>query len=73
MEAQAIAYTANYASVVFKIMIECLEKNGSLRPGQVQTALRATIGHPKAEQHRLDYVLLAGLLNQLDAPEEPLV
>ena len=71
MEAQAIAYTANYASVVFKI--KCLEKNGSLRPGQVQTALRATIGHPKAERHRLDYVLLAGLLNQLDASEEPLV
>ena len=47
MEAQAIAYTANYASVVFKIMIECLEKNGALRPGQVQTALRATIAHPK--------------------------
>ena len=46
MEAQAIAYTANYASVVFKIMIECLEKNGALRPGQVQTALRATIAHP---------------------------
>ena len=33
MEAQAIAYTANYASVVFKIVIECLEKNGALRPG----------------------------------------
>ena len=26
MEAQAIAYTANYASAVFKILIECLEK-----------------------------------------------
>jgi hypothetical protein len=72
MEAQAIAYTANYASVVFKIMIECLEKNGALRPGQVQTALRATIGHPKAERNRLGFVLLAGLLNQLEAPEEPL-
>jgi hypothetical protein len=72
MEAQAIAYTANYASVVFKIMIECLEKNGALRPGQVQTALRATIGHPKAERNRLDYVLFAGLLKQLEAPEEPL-
>jgi hypothetical protein len=71
MEAQAIAYTANYASVVFKIMIECLEKNGALLPGQVQKALRATIGHPRAEPHRLDYVLLAGLLNQLDATEEP--
>ena len=71
MEAQAIAYTANYASVVFKIVIECLEKNGALRPGQVQTALRATLGHPKAERQRLDYVLLAGLLSQLDAGEEP--
>ena len=71
MEAQAIAYTANYSSIVFKIMIECLEKNGALRPGQVQTALRATIGHPKAERHRLDYVLLLGLLKQLDVTEEP--
>jgi hypothetical protein len=71
MEAQAIAYTANYASVVSKIVIECLETNGALRPGQVQPALRATLGHPKAERQRLDYVLLAGLLNQLDATEEP--
>ncbi len=67
MEAQAIAYTANYASVVFKILIECLEKNGALRPGQVQKALRATIAHPKAEPHRLDFVLLAELLNELEA------
>ena len=67
MEAQAIAYTANYASVVFKILIECLEKNGALLPGQVQKALRATLGHPKAELHRLDFVFLAELLSQLDA------
>jgi hypothetical protein len=67
MEAQAIAYTANHASIVFKILIECLEKNGALLPGQVQKALRATIGHPKAEQHRLDFVLLAKLLHELDA------
>jgi hypothetical protein len=66
MEAQAIAYTANYATVVFQIIIECLEKNGALHPAQVQTALRATLGHPKAERQRLDYVLLAGLLNQLE-------
>jgi hypothetical protein len=70
MEAQAIAYTANYASVVFKIMIECLENNGALRPGQVPTALRATLGHPKAERQRLDYVLLAGLLSQLEASQQ---
>ena len=62
MEAQAIAYTTNYASVVFKLLIECLEANGALLPGQFQKALRATIGHPKAERHRLDYVLLTELL-----------
>jgi hypothetical protein len=67
MEAQA----ANYASVVFKILIECLEKNGALLPGQVQKALRATVGHPQAERRRLDYVLLAELLNELDATSEP--
>jgi hypothetical protein len=66
-EAQAIAYTANFATVTFKILIECLEKNGALRPGQLQTALRGTIGHPKAERNRLDYVLLADLLKQLEA------
>jgi hypothetical protein len=71
-QAQAIAYAANFASVTFKILIECLEKNGALLPGQVQKALRATIGHPKAERHRLDYVLLAELLKQLDATDEPL-
>ena len=71
MEAQAIAYTANYASAVFKILIECLEKNGALIPGQVQKALRATVGHPKAERHRLDYVLLAELLKELDDKMEP--
>jgi hypothetical protein len=48
-------------------LIECLEANGALRPGQFQKALRATIGHPKAEPHRLDYVLLAELLNQLES------
>ena len=26
-----------------------------------------TLGHPKAERQRLDYVLLAGLLSQLEA------
>jgi hypothetical protein len=54
-------------SVVFKLLIECLEANKALRPGQFQKALRATIGHPKAEPHRLDYVLLAELLKQLEA------
>jgi hypothetical protein len=53
-------------------LIECLEKNGALLPGQVQKALRATIGHPKAERHLLDYVLLADLLRQLEAGDEPL-
>ena len=71
MEAQAIAYTANYATAVFKILIECLEKNGALIPGQVQKALRATVGHPKAERHRLDYVLIAELLKELDNQMEP--
>ena len=71
MEAQAIAYTANYASAVFKILIECLEKNGALLPGQFQKALRATIGHPKAERHRLDFMLLAELLDQLDSTAKP--
>ena len=50
MEAQALAYTTNYASVVFKLLIECLEANGALLPGQFQKALRGTIGHLKAEQ-----------------------
>jgi hypothetical protein len=71
-EAQAIAYTANFATVALRILIEGGEKNGALLPGQVQKALRATMGHPKAERHRLDYVLLADLLRQLEAGDEPL-
>ena len=71
MEAQALAYTTNYASVVFKLLIECLEANGALLPGQLQKALRGTIGHPKAERHRLDYVLLTELLKQLEATSKP--
>jgi hypothetical protein len=70
MEAQAIAYTTNYASVVFKLLIECLEANGALHPGQFQKVLRATIAHPKAERQRLDYVLLSELLKQLEAAPE---
>jgi hypothetical protein len=34
-EAQAIAYTANFATVTFKILIECLDKNGALRIGSI--------------------------------------
>ncbi len=71
MEAQAIAYATNYASVVFKLLIECLEVNGALLPGQFQKALRGTIAHPNAERHRLDYVLLSELLKQLDATAKP--
>jgi hypothetical protein len=66
-EAQAIAYTANFSTVAFKVLIECLERNGALQPGQIPKALRATLGHPAAEPHRLDYVLLADLLKQLEA------
>jgi len=39
-EIQAIGYVANFTTVAFKILIECLEKNGALRPGQIRTALR---------------------------------
>ena len=65
-EAQALAYTANFATAAFKILVECLEKNGALHQGQFQRTLRTTIGCPDAELHRLDYVLLSELLNRLD-------
>ena len=65
-EIQAIRYVANFAIVAHKILIECLERNGALRPGQFRTALRGTIAHPKAEQQQLDYQMLAELLERLD-------
>jgi hypothetical protein len=63
---QASGYVANFTTVTFKILIECLEKNGALMPGQIWTALRGTIAHPKAEPGRLDYQMLADLLKRLD-------
>ena len=65
-EIQAIGYVANFTTVAFKILIECLEKNGALRPGQIRTALRGTIAHPQAERGRLDYQMLADFLKRLD-------
>jgi hypothetical protein len=65
-EIQAIRYVANFTTVTLKILIECLEKNGALRPGQIRMALRGTIAHPKAERERLDYKMLADLLDRLD-------
>jgi hypothetical protein len=65
-EIQAIQYVGNFTAVAFKILIECLEKNGALRPGQIRMALRGTIAHPQAERDRLDYQLLADLLKRLD-------
>jgi hypothetical protein len=71
-ELQAIGHTANFATIAFRILIECLEKKGVLLPEQFQTALRKTIDHPKAERDRLDYQMLAELLKQLDGSAEPL-
>jgi hypothetical protein len=66
----AIRYVANFTTVTFKILIECLEKNAALRPGQIRTALRGTIAHPNAERDRLDYQMLADLLKRLDSSVE---
>ena len=66
-EAQAIAYTANFSSVAVRLLVECLEANGALRPGQFQKALKGTLAHPQSQLNRLDYVLLGDLLNQLDS------
>jgi len=40
MEAQAIAYTANCTSVVFKILIDCLEKKWSPPSGLGSEGIR---------------------------------
>jgi hypothetical protein len=69
-EILAIRYVANFTTVTFKILIECLEKNGALRPGQIRTALRGTVAHPNAERDRFDYQLLADLLKRLDSSVE---
>jgi hypothetical protein len=33
-ELQAIGHTANFATIAFRILIECLEKKGALLPEQ---------------------------------------
>jgi hypothetical protein len=71
-ELEAIGYSANFTTVALKILVGCLEKNGALMPGQVQTALRQTVEHPQAKTDRLDYQFLAQLLKALDDSVEQL-
>jgi hypothetical protein len=71
-ELQAIGYSANFTTVALKILVQCLEKNGALMPGQIETALRKTLEHPGAEKERLDYQFLAELVKVLDGSVDKL-
>ena len=62
---QTLGYAANFTVVAFKLLVQCLEKNGALLPDQIEAALRETVEHPKAPRDRFDYQLLGELLKQL--------
>lgn len=71
-EEQALGYMANFVTIAFADLRDCLRENGALRPGQFESALNATIDHPDADRERLDYKLLANLVAALEGSHPPL-
>jgi hypothetical protein len=65
-EDQALGYMANFITIAFADLRDCLRENGALRPGQFESVLHATIEHPDADRERLDYKLLANLVATLE-------
>jgi hypothetical protein len=65
-EDQALGYMANFITMAFVDLRDCLRESGALRPGQFERALHATIDHPNAQRERLDYKLLASLVGTLE-------
>lgn len=63
---EAVGYVANAYAVAFNLLAKCLRENGSLRDGQIEAELRATIEYPDAQRHRLDYQFLENLLNLME-------
>lgn len=66
-----LGYAQGANTVLLRTLIKCLEANGSLKTGQFEAALQATIDHPGAESGRPDYQMLATFLRILLADDDP--
>lgn len=69
---ELVAYQLSALNIAIKQLNDCLERNGSLSPGQFPDAIRATIERAGSQRERPDYVLLSDLLRLLDDDSHPL-
>ena len=69
--AQAIALTVNGTVTAIVTLTNCLKNTGALDDGRFERALENTINAPSAEPDRLDYQVLAQILDQLQGKTPP--
>lgn len=60
--AEMFSYRATALAYIIKRLVDCLEANGSLKPGQLQEAIQEAIAEPGAPREREDYLALAEFL-----------
>ncbi len=68
---QAIALTTNGLTLAFALLADCLKNTGALDDGRFERALEKTITAPGAESDRLDYQVLAQILERLQGRKPP--
>lgn len=66
-----LGYWQGANTILLRTLIKCLEANGSLKSGQFEAALQATIDQPGAESGRPDYQMLATFLKALQDEDAP--
>lgn len=68
---QAIALAMNGIVTAIVVLANCLKNTGALDDGRFERALEKTINAPGAESDRLDYQVLAQILERLQGRKPP--
>ena len=68
---RAIALGLNGIETALVILANCLKNNDALGPDQFENGLRVTINADGADQKRLDYQVMAHLLDYLEGRQPP--
>ena len=68
---QAIALSTNGIVTAIVVLAKCLKNTGALDDDRFERGLENTINAPDAESDRLDYQVLAHILEQLQGRKPP--
>ena len=67
----AISHITNGTVAAIVMLANCLKNTGALDDGQFERTLENTINAPGAESDRLDYQVLAQILDRLQGKKPP--